>query len=144
MTNNQGILIIILSCFAIAGLRCQTNSGMITPFSIEGETGSGFVGDIAVSDDSGLVNSMSIIVDQNSIVNIQKVFSNHRFQIYPNPSKKLIQIDSEQDFEIIEISTIQGQVIHRTQDIQIDVSWMVDGTYLLTIDNLETLIFIKE
>ncbi|HKK62563.1 MAG TPA: T9SS type A sorting domain-containing protein, partial [Bacteroidales bacterium] len=60
--------------------------------------------------------------------------------IYPNPVKEYLFLDKKRSYEIYNLS---GQEISRGREQRIDVSQIVSGIYLISVDNMETQKFIK-
>ena len=118
---------------------------MITPFSIQGDFGSGFVGDIVVSEDSGFVNAVSIVAGNGVTVNVvEELSAATRFKIYPNPTSETLTIQSDEPINLVEVINTAGQVLLTSKHQAIDISQLQNGIYHLWINKQSTLSFIKQ
>ncbi len=69
------------------------------------------------------------------------------FTIYPNPTKDVLNIESQQPIEIIKIYNLQGQLIKEDSKSSVDVSQLTKGLYFVQVSldsKTDTKKFIKE
>lgn len=72
-----------------------------------------------------------------------------KIKLYPNPTKNVLNIDSEKDFEYFTIYTIFGQelISNKLQENKIEITTLPSGVYILKLKNKDHLIqewFVKE
>lgn len=122
---------------------------------IVGETAASYtataIGDYAVVVSEGNCSDTSDCVAITSIgVGIKDaILSRDIFRLYPNPSKSLLTIESQEDIIALSISDILGKTVLSLQSPRetIDVSDLTKGIYLLQIqvkDGFATKKFIKD
>jgi hypothetical protein len=83
------------------------------------------------------------------VVGIQNHKKNKKMRLYPNPTNKILNIESETDFEQFTICNIFGQELikNKWQENKIDISTLPSGVYILKLKNRDYLIqerFVKE
>ncbi len=145
LCKKMQLVLIILACTSLNIAIGQSSNGMITPFSIQGDFGSGFVGDIVVSEDSGFVNTLSIVAGNGVTVSVIDESDNAvQFEIYPNPTSEILTIHSTDSIDFVEIVNTRGQVVLTAKKEAIDISHLQTGVYHLSINRQSTLTFIKQ
>lgn len=91
------------------------------------------------------VGSRFLIINADSVFSVAENFNNLKIVIYPNPAKDKITITNNSDLiqtETINIFQISGQKVmqkdfQNQKLIQIDVSMMPKGIYLMKIQTME-------
>lgn len=65
---------------------------------------------------------------------IDEYISNDDIEIYPNPASNLLTIKSEKPIDIIEMYDMTGKLLKKTTKLNIDMSDLPNGQYILIID----------
>jgi len=65
------------------------------------------------------------------------------FSIYPNPTKGVLYIESQQQIETVKIYSLQGQLIKESSNSKIDVSQLTTGLYFIQV-TIEGIIITKK
>ena len=73
------------------------------------------------------------------IETIEEVIVESSVKIYPNPTKSLINIEINKDFQGVEVLNMQGQLILRSESPTVDLSILPRGMYFLKIDGINEL-----
>ncbi len=84
------------------------------------------------NDGSGKSDSLNIVISNQTIV---KELSKNQIKIFPNPSNKIIYIESELKVSDFKIKNIYGSIIDNGKLVsnQIDIQSLSDGVYFLEI-----------
>jgi len=124
-------------------LNGQSSTGMVTPFSFTSDQGSAFVGDLVVSEESGFVNSLVITAFGSVSVNVTDIGEIIDISVFPNPTSNVLQINTDLEINIIEIFDSSGQLVAQTGYPYVDVSFLQNGSYTISINKQYALTFIK-
>ena len=57
----------------------------------------------------------------------------YTISVYPNPVQNTLTIHSELPIDNIQIYTLLGQLIHKTKNNQVDISFLSSGLYFVSI-----------
>ena len=121
----------------------QTDLGRITSYSISGDQGSGYIGDLVVSAESAPSNVIALINAQGTTVSTDDITATQRLKLYPNPTIHEIVIDAEDEIRFYQVYNSLGQLILKGTERQIDVSKLSPGRYHLSINGNSAVSFIK-
>ena len=121
----------------------QANVGRITSYSISGERGSGYIGELVVSTESAPTNVISLINAQGTTVSTDDITGSAQLKVYPNPSNHEIFIESNKEIRFFEIYNALGQFISKGREGKIDISKLPPGHYQLSINGNSATRFIK-
>ncbi|BCY27518.1 T9SS type A sorting domain-containing protein [Flavobacterium okayamense] len=70
--------------------------------------------------------------------------TNNEFKMYPNPVQNVLTIESNSDIENIEIYSLEGKLVLKSNQKQIDVQSLVSGIYLLKINSMNGEVIYKK
>ena len=121
----------------------QTDLGRITSYSISGDQGSGYIGDLVVSAESAPRNVIALINAQGTTVSTDDITATQRVKLYPNPTVHEIIIDAEVEVRYYQVYNSLGQLILKGTERQIDVSKLSPGRHHLSINGNSAVSFIK-
>jgi len=121
----------------------QTDLGRITPYSISGDHGSGYIGELIVSAESAPTNVIALINAQGTTVSTNDITAARRIKLFPNPTIHEIIIDAEDEIRFYEVYNSLGQLILKGTERQIDVNRLSPGRYHLSINGNSAVSFIK-
>lgn len=100
-----------------------------------------------VIDDTSLTaQGLPFEVNGETLASVQDV-SKNAIKVYPNPAATTLNISSKGAIQDVSIISLNGQVVMRTTDAQINVSSLAKGTYLVkaTVDGkTQTTKFVKK
>lgn len=83
--------------------------------------------------------------EANTLGTAENTFYKNQFTIYPNPTTNTINIEGTPDVESVVIFDLNAKVLKKeTGNKVVDVSQLAAGTYVIRINNKETLKFIKK
>lgn len=122
----------------------QTNLGRVTPYSISGDRGSGYVGDLIVSAESAASNVITLINTQGTTVSTDDLAVAQQFKIYPNPSSHKIIIESVEELRFYQVHNSLGQLLYQGREKTVDISELPSGSYYLSINGNSAASFIKQ
>jgi len=121
----------------------QADLGRITSYSISGNQGSGYIGELVVSVESAPANVITLINARGTTVSTDDIGATERLKIYPNPSSYEIIIDVEDEIRFFELYNSLGQLILRGEERKVDVSKLSSGSYYISINGNAAASFIK-
>ena len=121
----------------------QTDLGRITSYSISGDQGSGYIGDLVVSAESAPRNVIALINAQGTTVSTDDITATQRVKLYPNPTVHEIIIDAEVEVRYYQVCNSLGQLILKGTERQIDASKLSRGRHHLSINGNSAVSFIK-
>ena len=104
-----------------------------------------------LSDDTWMISDhLPVVVDYafDELVGIKRIENSHQVNLYPNPAKDYLEIDTQGTIQLLVVRDLHGKVLlkENTNEPHVDVSGLAAGTYLLelTIDGVhESIIFHK-
>jgi hypothetical protein len=81
----------------------------------------------------------------NSNSNVENVIKNNELNVYPNPSKNIISIYLNKEYDTIKLKSLEGKtVLVQTENLNtVDVSKLENGLYFLEITNKNNLLATK-
>lgn len=92
----------------------------------------------------GAISTMSGDVDDGSTLSIEEIPSViSTIKIYPNPTKDILNIETESAISKVEIHTLLGKEILKKESKNIDVSTLPQGLYFIKITSSEGIETIK-
>lgn len=129
------------------GTAMVTASGGVPPYKYTW-TGGGTTDSISgkcagtyccfVTDSNGCGDSVCVVI--TSTAGVQNISNVSSIRVYPDPSNGVFTISGLKNGQVVELYNYMGQQVSRTVNttgnvMHFDVSGMVDGIYLLKIDN---------
>jgi hypothetical protein len=82
---------------------------------------------------SGALSDSQISTLSNEEFNV----NNLKLSMYPNPATNLLNIDIENELELVEIYSLQGQKVLSGFDKQIDISGLSSGMYMVRVQDVD-------
>ena len=135
---------LIFFCSFLDQVTSQTNLGRITSYSISGDQGSGYIGDLVVSEESVALNVIAVINAMGTTVSTTDVESGPQVKVYPNPTTSTIRIESEAEINFYEIYNSIGRLVYRGSERSIDLTSLPIGSYHLSLNGKVAVTFIKQ
>lgn len=78
-------------------------------------------------------NFQTVACDHRLLISIQELNDNSNIEIYPNPASDKLTINSSQAIQRIDLHNMSGQFKATTQELNLDISELTNGLYILTI-----------
>jgi len=111
-------------------IRYSTREGLIYTASFSwGESSSTLLGSIINGNINGNVNL------PNNINEVKKT----NYNIFPNPTNGLIKIETSEKIEKIIVLDITGKILKITNEVEIDLSDLKSGNYILQIHSVNNI-----
>lgn len=79
----------------------------------------------------------------NSLTN-QNFENQSSLRVYPNPAQDVITIEGQYPIQMVEVSTLQGQLVLTSNQNQIDVSGLDSGMYIIKTVDAERNVFVNK
>lgn len=89
-------------------------------------------------------NSLYYIIEYPNTTNIFERESENTIQLFPNPTKRYIQVKSDTEIKDISLTSIDGRVIETTLTKTIDLNNIDTGIYFLNITTKENKLIVKK
>ena len=67
-----------------------------------------------------------------------------KFNLYPNPTSDILNIDSENELKSVEIYSLQGQKVMSSKNNVINISDLASGLYLVQVTDIENITATKK
>lgn len=86
-------------------------------------------------DFGALSNTQKIVFSDGVITTVDDQSSDAMVQVYPNPTAESISIVGKKDGEIVKIYNMLGNLVLSSQESEISVSSLADGSYIVVVGN---------
>ncbi len=115
----------------------------VTPFGLATNQTTAFLGDLSITGQDGLINTVSTITFVNGSVSVIDQMQTD-VTIFPNPTSNRLYLHSSEPIQHVELFALSGKKIWQSNAATvIDLSALQAGSYILSINQEKTIIFQK-